>query len=71
MKYFIKRLPSGVASIGYDELEDHDFVVDELPEYSGILMVDENGNLYDSLQPGFNSEPTDHEILMTLLGVTE
>lgn len=70
MKYYIKRLPSGVAQVSYEDSEEYDFAVEELPSYSGVLMVDEEGNLYGDSFDAI-TEPTDHDILNALLGVTE
>lgn len=71
--YYVKRLLSGIAKISEDEPEEFDFTVEVLPDGNGVLMVDEKGGLfYDEVFIPFGfSEPTDHEILMTLLGVTE
>lgn len=77
--YYIERLPNDIAKIHYDKPAYYDLEIEELPIGEGILMMNEDGDLYfdsdciilksDSLEE--NDSPTDHEILMTLLGVTE
>lgn len=69
---YVKRLASGIARISYDDTEDYDFIFSEIPDYqNGILMITETGELYlDGDIPDID-EPTDHEVLNALLGVTE
>lgn len=69
--YYIQRLLSGIARYSEEEFEGYDFQIENIPEGVGILMVSPDGELYyDGIsEPAENV--TDHEILMTLLGVTE
>lgn len=73
--YYVKRLSSGIARISLDESEEYDFTFSDIPNIQdGVLMITISGELYfDGFTPIENDvkKPTDHEILMTLLGVTE
>ena len=74
--FYIERLPNGVAKVYYEKPEKYDIEIEELPTGEGILMLDENMEFYfDSdclmVSPNDTESITDHDILMTLLGVTE
>lgn len=71
--YYIKRLHSGIAEIYAEKPKVYDFVVDAIPEGTGPIMVTKNGKMYRKGSRIFGNENqiTDHEILMTLLGVNE
>lgn len=71
---YVERLITGIARVYYEEPAQYDFCFEEIPDGDGILMVTEDGALYfESGLSEFSEKPsvTDHEILMTLLGVTE
>lgn len=79
MRCYIKRLPNGIAHVFYQKPTAYDFECDydEIPKEEGVLMINEDGVFY-CLGNGIIEEntinpdsPSDHEILMTLLGVTE
>lgn len=73
MPYYIKRLHSGIAEIYAEKPKVYDFVVDTIPAGTGPIMVTKNGKMYRKGSRIFDNEKqiTDHEILMTFLGVTE
>lgn len=73
MPYYIKRLHSGIAEIYAEKPKVYDFIVNAIPEGTGPIMVTKNGKMYRKGSQVFDNKKqiTDHEILMTLLGVTE
>lgn len=77
--FYIEKYNENDAKVWYDESAIDEgvsyFPIEEIPAGSGLLKTDGVSKVwwedYPEPDPEPEPVPTDHEILMTLLGVTE